>query len=58
MQDPQKTPHNSPWRASYGMSYVNICEKIDRVKMALHCIKTIFPGIGIPIIKIYGLIAI
>ena len=35
---PQQTPHTSPWRASYGMPYVNICEKIDRVITAPHCI--------------------
>ena len=29
--DPQKTPHTSPSRVSYGVSFVNICEKIDRV---------------------------
>ena len=32
---PQQTPHTSPWRASYGMPYVNIC---DRVITAPHCI--------------------
>ena len=36
MLDPQKTCHNSPIRASYGMSFVNICEKIDDVVMAPH----------------------
>ena len=30
-------PH-SPWRASYGVSFVNICEKIDHVMMAPWCI--------------------
>ena len=35
--NPQKTPHTSPWRASYGMSFMNILEKIDRVITALHC---------------------
>ena len=34
---PQKTPHTSPWRVSYGVSFVNICEKIHHVIMALHC---------------------
>ena len=28
--NPQKTLHTSPWRASYGVSFVNILEKIDR----------------------------
>ena len=37
MLDPQKTPHTSPKRASYGVSFVNIYEKIDRVIEALHC---------------------
>ena len=27
----KKTPHSSPWRASYGVSFVNILEEIDRV---------------------------
>ena len=39
MLDPQKTPHTSPWRASYGVSFVNICQKIIR---ALHCIFSCF----------------
>ena len=33
---PQKTPHTSPWRASYGMSFVNILDKIGRVITAPH----------------------
>ena len=37
MLDPQKTPHTSPWQVSYGASFVNIFEKIDRVITALHC---------------------
>ena len=32
------TPHTSPLRASYGMSFVSFWVKIDRVIMALHCI--------------------
>ena len=36
---PKKTPHTSPWRASYGMSFMNILEKIDHVIKALHCMK-------------------
>ena len=38
MPDPQKTPHTSPLRASYGVSFANICEKIDRVITVPHCI--------------------
>ena len=36
VMDPQKTHHASPWRASYGVSFVNICEKIDRLITAPH----------------------
>ena len=35
----QKTPHISPWRVSYGLSFVRILEKIDCIIMAPHCIK-------------------
>ena len=35
--NPQKTPHISPWRASYEMSVMRICEKIGRVITAPHC---------------------
>ena len=34
----QKAPHTSPWRASYGVSFVDIFDKIDRVITASHCI--------------------
>ena len=34
----QETPHTSPSQASYGMSFVRIWVKIDRVIMASHCI--------------------
>ena len=34
----QQTPHTSPSRASYGESIVRICEKIDCIITALHCI--------------------
>ena len=34
----QKTPHSLPSQASYGVSIVNILEKIDRVITALYCI--------------------
>ena len=37
--DSQNTPHTSPSRASYGVSFVSILEKIDRVLMAPYCIK-------------------
>ena len=33
----KKTSHTSPYRASYVVSFVNICEKIDRVITAPHC---------------------
>ena len=42
MLDPQKTPHTSPLRASYRVSFVNICEKIDRAITAPHCIDNEF----------------
>ena len=34
----QQTPHTSPQRASYGVYFVRILEKINRVIMAPHCI--------------------
>ena len=34
----QKIPHTSPVRASYGVSFMNILEKTDRIITALHCI--------------------
>ena len=34
----QQTPHTSPSRASYGVSFVTILEKTDRVITAPHCI--------------------
>ena len=36
--NPQNTSHTSPWRASYGMYFVRIGEKIDRITTAPHCI--------------------
>ena len=33
----QQTPHTSPSRASYGVSFVKILEKTDRVITAPHC---------------------
>ena len=37
----QNTPHKSPLRASYGVFFARILEKIDRVITAPHC--AIFP---------------
>ena len=34
----QKTPHTSPVRASYGMSFVSILMKNDRVIKGFYCI--------------------
>ena len=34
----QKTPHTSPLRASYGMSFVSILMKNDRVIKGFYCI--------------------
>ena len=55
MLDLEKTPHTSPLRARYGVSFVNICEKIDRAIMALHCIQ-ILMGVtaSYATVKIYG----
>ena len=36
----QKTPHTSPLRASYGMSFVSILMKNDRVIKGFYCIMT------------------
>ena len=33
----QKTPHTSPLRASYGMSFVSILMKNDRVIKGFYC---------------------
>ena len=38
MLEAQNTPHTSPQRASYGVYFVNICEKTNRVITAPHCI--------------------
>ena len=38
----QKTPHTSPLRASYGMSFVSILMKNDRVIKGFYCITTIY----------------
>ena len=37
ISESQKSPHISPSWASYGVSIVRICEKIDRVITAPHC---------------------
>ena len=36
--NPPKTPHISPYRASYGESFVRVLEKIDQIIMAPNCI--------------------
>ena len=47
--NPQKTPHTSPWRARYGVSFVNVLEKNDRVITAPHCtISLTFNGYDDP----------
>ena len=38
----QKTPHTSPLRASYGMSFVSILMKNDRVIKGFYCIQMLF----------------
>ena len=38
----QKTPHTSPLRASYGMSFVSILMKNDRVIKGFYCICCIY----------------
>ena len=35
----QKTPHTSPLRASYGMSFVSILMKNDRVIKGFYCMS-------------------
>ena len=39
----QKTPHTSPLRASYGMSFVSILMKNDRVIKGFYCIRGLRP---------------
>ena len=54
--DSQKTPHSSAWRASYGVSFVKILKKIDRVITAPHCIsvwKVVLPSNKKPMIASY-----
>ena len=38
----QKTPHTSPLRASYGMSFVSILMKNDRVIKGFYCIAELY----------------
>ena len=40
----QKTPHTSPLRASYGMSFVSILMKNDRVIKGFYCIGPRYNG--------------
>ena len=40
----QKTPHTSPLRASYGMSFVSILMKNDRVIKGFYCIYKEYLG--------------
>ena len=40
----QKTPNTSPLRASYGMSFVSILMKNDRVIKGFYCIHCIDAG--------------
>ena len=41
----QKTPHTSPLRASYGMSFVSILMKNDRVIKGFYCITLHYWGL-------------
>ena len=55
----QKTPHTWPWRASHGVSFVRIVEKIDHVIMAPHCIEPVSMICVLPTLpseKIYQLL--
>ena len=38
----QKTPHTSPLRASYGMSFVSILMKNDRVIKGFYCMLCVY----------------
>ena len=42
----QKTPHTSPLRASYGMSFVSILMKNDRVIKGFYC-TWLWVGVGV-----------
>ena len=41
-----KTPHTSPFRASYGVSFMNTSTEIDRVIKGFYCILKIMFSIG------------
>ena len=42
----QKTPHTSPLRASYGMSFVSILMKNDRVIKGFYCMIMVHNAIN------------
>ena len=44
----QKTPHTSPLRASYGMSFVSILMKNDRVIKGFYCILSSYSIMCVP----------
>ena len=48
----QKTPHTSPLRASYGMSFVSILMKNDRVIKGFYCI--VYTSVNYTIIGTYN----
>ena len=41
MLGPQKTTFASTYRASYGVSFVNICQKTDRAITAPRCMRLV-----------------
>ena len=43
----QKTPHTSPLRASYGMSFVSILMKNDRVIKGFYCMYKLLNSVVI-----------
>ena len=43
----QKTPHTSPLRASYGMPFVSILMKNDRVIKGFYCMFNFGSGNGL-----------
>ena len=59
----QKTPHTSPLRASYGMSFVSILMKNDRVIKGFYCIGEMscgaksFKSVCFPVFSVMGHIA-
>ena len=46
----QKTPHTSPLRASYGMSFVSILMKNDRVIKGFYCTSFNLGGEGLDMV--------